>query len=613
MPLARLTKTRVIKQGNRDLMENAGLARERSPAPLIGRRRGWGEMKHDTLLAALVAAVMAGYAGAVMAQPIDALPGPADPGRIDEQFQPGLPEPLSRPEERPDSPELEAPEGAELQTFVLNGGGVEGSTVFSQADFQPLFADRIGQSVSLADIFAIANQATALYRNNGYILSRVVVPPQDIVGGTVTLQAVEGYIANVTIEGDVGGDRSLLEAYGAKIAAARPLNAADLERYLLLAGDLAGADARGVLSPSQDTPGASDLTIVMEHDYVDGFAAIDNRGSRFVGEWIGTAGVGLNSLLGFYEEFNLTVATSSDFSELAFAEFAATMPVGTEGTTITGRASTSFSEPGDILSDADVDSRSWRFVLEGTHPVIRSRTENLFVSGRFEWNHFKSTTFGVDLSDDDLRVLRASATYDFVDDLLGVNLIRGTISQGLPILGASESDDPAKSREEGSGTFTKLQIDLQRLQRIAPGLNLLVAAQGQVASGALLASEEFGVGGPSVGRGFNSSEIIGDHGLSAKLELQYGRSLDNYLGFVDSYQLYGFYDAGIVWNVDQPENSGIPAQDTLHSIGAGVRMNLLDDISLNLEIAHRLGANDNNIENLGLSDTRGYLSVIARF
>ncbi len=572
-------------------------------------------MIHRWLLASAAGALVVGLtAAAALAQQIHTLPGAADPGRIDEQFQPGVPEPLSQPTAEPPAEEQIAPEGAELQTFVLNGVVVEGSTVFESSDFQPLFAGRIGQPVSLADIFTIANQATALYRDNGYILSRVVVPPQDIVDGTVTLQAIEGYFDQVTVQGDPGGDIGLIQAYGEKIRAARPVNAADLERYLLLAGDLAGLDARAVIQPSAATPGASDLTIVLEeHSYVDGFAAIDNRGSRFVGEWIATAGIGLNSLLGFYEEFNLTVATSTDFSELAFAEFAAIMPVGTEGTTIGLRASTSFSEPGDILAEFDVDSRSHRFSLEADHPLIRSRTENLFVAGRFEWNHFKSTTQGAPLSNDDLRVVRVSGTYDFVDEMLGVNLIRGTLSQGLPWLGASDSDDENLSRPEGSGTFTKLQIDLQRLQRLAPGLNILVVAQGQLASGALLASEEFGVGGTNVGRGYNNSEIIGDHGLAGKLELQYGESLENFLGFVNSYQVYGFYDAGIVWNIEQPDEATVAAQDTLHSVGAGVRMNLLDDLSLNLEIAHRLGGNDNNIENLGLANTRGYLSLIARF
>lgn len=569
--------------------------------------RKWGLAACAGMIATCVAIT------AVQAQTTTQLPPAADPGRIDELFQPGLPEPLSRPEEAPAVDEQVAPEGAELQTFVLNSVVVEGSTVFEQADFQPLFAAQVGQNISLADIFTIANEATSLYRNNGYILSRVVVPPQDIIGGTVVLQAVEGYVDQVFIDGDPGGDTSILEAYGEKIRQARPLNASDLERYLLLAGDLAGAEARGVLAPSQTTPGASDLTIVMEQTAFDGFAAIDNRGSRFVGEWIGTAGIGLNSLLGYHEEFNLTVATAADFSELAFAEFAATLPVGDEGTTLTARTSYSFSEPGDILQPFDVDSRSFRASFEGNHPLIRSRTENLFINGAFEWGHFKSTTQGQPLSNDDLRVIRVTGTYDFVDDLLGVNLIRGAFNQGLPWLGATSSDDANKSRAEGSGTFTTLQVDLQRLQRIAPGFNVLLAASGQVASTALLASEEFGVGGAAVGRGFNGSEITGDHGLSGKVELQYGESLDSYLGFVDSYQVYGFYDAGIVWNIEQPEGALNGPNDTLHSVGAGVRMNVLDAVSVNLEVAHRLGANNNNIENLGLADTRGFLSVITRF
>ncbi|MEZ5666357.1 MAG: ShlB/FhaC/HecB family hemolysin secretion/activation protein [Alphaproteobacteria bacterium] len=563
-----------------------------------------------TTLAVAVASVC--ITGGALAQQTTPLPGSAEPGRIDERFQPGVPEPLSQPGETPAAEDQVAPEGAAQQTFVLTGVTVENSTVFAPGDFQPLFADMIGQSVSLADIYTIANQATAVYRNAGYILSRVVVPPQDIIGGVVTLQAVEGYVDQVTVEGDIGGDVGLIEAYGEKIRAARPLNASDLERYLLLAGDLAGAEARGVLSPSATVPGASDLAIVMEHDPFDAFAAIDNRGSRFVGEWIGTAGVGVNSVLGQWEEFNVTAATSSQFEELAFGEFAATLPITSEGTTLTWRNSYSFSEPGDILKPNDVDSRAWRFSLEASHPYIRSRTENLFVGAVLEWNHFKSTTQGATFSNDDLRVLRLSGTYDFVDDLLGVNLIRGELSQGVPWLGATESDDPNKSRAEGSGTFTKLQVDLQRLQRIAPGLNVLFAASGQVANTALLASEEFGVGGAAFGRGYNSSEIIGDHGLSAKVELQYGRSVENYLGVLNSYQVYGFYDTGIVWNIEQPEGAVGGSHDTLNSVGAGLRLNVLDDVSVNLEVAHRIGR-ENNIDNLGIPDTRGFLSVIARF
>jgi hypothetical protein len=67
-----------------------------------------------------------------------------------------------------------------------------------------------------------------------------------------------------------------------------------------------------------------------------------------------------------------------------------------------------------------------------------------------------------------------------------------------------------------------------------------------------------------------------------------------------------------VWNIEQPAG-GADSNDTLNSVGAGVRMNVLEAVSVNLEVAHRLGASQNNIENLGLRETRGFFSIIARF
>ncbi len=545
-----------------------------------------------------------------------AVPGSAEPGRVDEQFQPGLPEPLSDPDAAPtEAPDIDAPAGADEVTFMLNGISLEGSTVFSNADLMAIADQYVGTEVSLLTIYEIATQVTALYRDAGYVLSRAVVPPQEINNGTVVLQAVEGYVDQVNIEGDIGGDISILESYAESIKADRPLRSETLERYLLLASDLAGAEANGVLQASANVPGASDLTIVMEHDYFDGFASIDNRSSRFVGEWIGTAGVGLNSVAGLYEEFNLTGAVSVDWSELFYGEAAATLPIGGEGTEISISSSYSFSEPGASLKPFDVDSRSFRNSISVTHPFIRSRRENLFASGGIEWNDFQSEAANVMFSDDSLRVVRLSGQYDFVDDLLGVNVVAAEISQGIPVLGASDSDDPNLSRPEGSGTFTSLKIDASRLQQLAPGLNLFVAASAQVANTALLASEEFGVGGAEFGRGYDGSEITGDHGLAAKFELQYGENLspDDDIGmYLNSYQIYTFWDTGIVWNISQAEGAAPGPNDTLNSVGAGVRLNVLDNFAVNLELAHRIGR-DSSIENVAIPDTRGYLSILTRF
>ena len=57
----------------------------------------------------------------------------------------------------------------------------------------------VGREVSLADVFRLADELTLCIRNEGYVLSRVIVPPQNIRDGAVQLRVVEGYVAQTRI------------------------------------------------------------------------------------------------------------------------------------------------------------------------------------------------------------------------------------------------------------------------------------------------------------------------------------------------------------------------------------------------------------------------------
>ena len=125
----------------------------------------------------------------------------------------------------PEGDDAVAPDEAEAIKFVLSGVLVEGSTVYDEVDFLPIYEAALGEEVSLADIYRMAGSISAKYRGDGYILSRAVVPAQRIRDGLVRIQAIEGFINEVIIEGDDSNRESLLEAYAAKIAAERPLTA----------------------------------------------------------------------------------------------------------------------------------------------------------------------------------------------------------------------------------------------------------------------------------------------------------------------------------------------------------------------------------------------------
>ena len=65
------------------------------------------------------------------------------------------------------------------------------------------------------------------------------------------MRAVEGYVDEVRLEGEVQGPREQLEAFAERIKAERPLTATALERNLLLIGDLPGVNVQSVLEPSR--------------------------------------------------------------------------------------------------------------------------------------------------------------------------------------------------------------------------------------------------------------------------------------------------------------------------------------------------------------------------
>ena len=130
------------------------------------------------------------------------LPPTVEPGQIQKSFQaPKVPMVVDEPVIT-EGQEAVAPAGAENIRFVLSGMIIEGSSVYVDYEFIPLYQNLLGTEISLADAYRVAAAVSAQYRNDGYILSRAIVPPQRIRDGIVRLQVIEGFVYQVIIEGD---------------------------------------------------------------------------------------------------------------------------------------------------------------------------------------------------------------------------------------------------------------------------------------------------------------------------------------------------------------------------------------------------------------------------
>lgn len=512
-----------------------------------------------------------------LAQAPRAQTGIASPGRVDEQIQ--EPSFLQRSMPQIEVKELlmvDAPEGADKIVFTLDSVSLSGVTVYSETDLASVYNGMIGTEISLADVYGIAADLTRKYRNDGYILTQVIVPPQTIDSGAIKLQVVEGFIGDINVRG--GEDESslsLIRDYAQQAKTDSALNVEGLERALLLINDLPGVRARSILSPSASQTGAANLDVIVDRTSYVGEVGIDNYGTRFLGPVQLNGSVAANSLLGFNERITGQVAFGIDkedkFRELSYGSVLYDQPIFTNGTLFSLFGSYTNTEPGYTLEEFNVKGYARRFYAELSHPFVRSRDFNVIGRTQFDYENVTTTNnlIGVDTLDDKVRAWRTGVNIDFLDTLFGVayNNIDLEYAHGLDVFGATDANDDDVSRPGAEADFNKVNLSAQRLQRLVGNTNLLVGVTGQLSDGPLFSSEEFGLGGINYGRGYDASEVTGDDGFAAKVELQWNNPV--LVNEDVDYQLYGFFDAGRVYDEDNTVQS--LQKETLTSTGFGVR------------------------------------------
>jgi hemolysin activation/secretion protein len=500
------------------------------------------------------------------------------PGVEPGQIQRGLKEmrlpDTSTPQMTPPAPVQVAPPDTANLKFVLRAIHVEGATVYPEKVLAATFAASLGQEISVAQVFGFANELTARYRRDGYVLSQVLVPAQDVTAGSVKLLAVEGFVDAIQLRGAVAGDDALLTAYGAELKRTRPLTAAALERYLLLINDLASVHSRGTLIPSVHTQGAADLIVDVARDYTAIGIASNNRSSRSLGPERVDLDFGSFGLLGEWDHLGVHAGSSLD-EKLNFVGLDYGSTIGGHGMQWSAGATAVRAHPGPAanLDTDDLESESLAVQIELRATLQRSRTQNLYLRAALTTFDGQSVFSSADLSHDAIRALRFGATYDRADRARGVTTFDIDVSRGLDALGArmeGTADSPL-SRAGGRADFTKATAYLARLQSLGSfwggSWSALAAISAQHAFDTLLASELFAFGGDSFGRGYDASEIAGDSGEALKFELRYAGAAPE-VG-VQVYSLYGFYDAGRVRRREPVDES---ASEHASAAGLGLRM-----------------------------------------
>jgi len=443
--------------------------------------------------------------------------------------------------ELPPSPSKAAAGASDMQVHVA-GFAVHGVTQFSEAEITAVLKSYTGRQLSTAEIHEAANALMRHYRNAGYMLAKVFVPPQTF-HETVRLDVEEGYLQPKGIEVVNKGRRVrtdvVQDILDSHLYSDRPLKRNDLERALLIADDLPGTRIGSVIYPGTEVGTARLRSVMSDEPLLSGNIDIDNFNNRQLGQERLGATLYLNSPGGVGDQVVTRLVTSGARSNYAYLTYL--RPVGSSGARV-GASVDYYNYDATALYDGgDINGWASDLRLYATYPLIRSRYTNLNL--RTDFSHYRIVDRNPNnpayvppssnpFADEERRInmVQISLSGDETHDALpnGTTLFEATVTGGnLDITGNANyqafdaSGTPFfSSGPQTDGSFARFNYRLQRLQHLWGPWSAYASLTGQFASGNLDPSQRFYLGGPTSLAGYPIAEASGDQGNEIHLELR---------------------------------------------------------------------------------------------
>lgn len=479
------------------------------------------------------------------------------------------------------------PKGADKIKFILKNVEFVGATAYSKSELSSLYKSMMGQSVTLADMLVLSSRVQQKYFDDGYSFVRVSMPEQNVASGQIRFNIIEGGVGDVIAQ-NLNTNTPLVKDALEQIRAMRPVNVLKLERLLLVLNDFVDGDVTSVISSYDGQAGRANdgfikVALVQQTKQTfDGLVGFNNAGSIFSGPYQAQARLGYIHAPFNYSKATLSLAGALPLNDMKNVGLSYRMPVlGASGAHINLGYTRGWTEAGHTLDPFDIIGQTEIMNAGFSYSFLRQRDIELTSSLGFEAKNIDSDFLGNDLYRDRIRVLNAGLNYTASDPFSGVNFAAFTLSKGLNQLGARETGSLDLSRDEGRSDFFKVEGQAGRVQSLPLGFEFYGNVSVQWTNDPLLSSEEFGFGGAERGRGFTTSEITGDRGVAATVEVRKNMPAPQ-LNL--AFQPFVFYDVGVVKNLDSTDNERLSAA----SAGVGVRVFAPNGVSGDVTLAKPL-------------------------
>ncbi|MBL8329746.1 MAG: ShlB/FhaC/HecB family hemolysin secretion/activation protein [Rubrivivax sp.] len=464
---------------------------------------------------------------------------------------------------------------------------MEGSRAIPAAELEAALADRVGKPLGFAGLQAAADAVAAYYRERG-LHATAYLPEQSLEGGMVRIVVAEGRLGRIQVSSPAGARLPVELIEQMMQAGQQPgqvIQIQTLARAARLANEVPGVEASVTLAAGA-APGETDVKVVLSARPVfDASITLDNHDAIATGEVRASAALQWANPLGLGEDWQLQAQLSEGKRH---ARVSGSLALGAQGTRAQWQASALQYELVGRFSASGASGSARTLGIGLSHPLLRLPQGSLNASLMAEQRSFvNDSTAGV-LSDKSARTLSLSFSGDRSDNWAGGGVTTGSFTMTTGSLDLSGEPADALADAAGprrAGAYAKLGWQLARLQRLAPDTTLWLQAYGQQSDNNLDSSERISLGGPSGVRAYPLSEVSGDSGTVATVEVRHR--------FSDAWQLAAFVDHGRVRQDARPWGASSSQSLSLNGVGLAaewrLRLSPSQSVITRLTLAQRLG------------------------
>lgn len=469
-------------------------------------------------------------------------------------------------------------------TVTINEYTVLGNHLLSELDVDNAVYPYLGPGQTVQSVDAARAALQKAYTDQGYQTVEVVIPPQHVTGGVVTLQVVEEPVGRLHVNGARYFSLNKIKEQAPSLAPGVVPNFKRIKHDIIALNQWPD---RQVIPTLQ--AGTQPQTVDVDLNVTDklplhGSLELDNRYSENTTPLRLDGSLSYDNLWQRGDTINLgfQVAPERPDDALVFSgSYLARTNIDWLTVLLYGLVSNS-----KVATVGNIN-------VVGRGQVVGVRAMATLPGGD---GFFDTLNAGIDYKHFDENLEQAGTTnltpitYYPVTATYSANWEGDTGTTQLdigPTLGIRGlGSNPAafdNKRYNGESNFIYLRGDLSRTQDLPRGFQLYVKAQGQLSNQPLVESEQFSVGGQDTARGYLESEVLADDALTSSVELR-SPPLAHYLGpKVNDWRIFLFNDDGWTKILDP-----LPDQQAIFdvaSVGAGTRVQLFNDLNGQIDVA----------------------------